>query len=1071
MSSYPNFDPPSNYPRPDEQNIDLNLPIPTNSWNQESIVNNIADPDRVANGTPWYLKPNYANIRVGLSYGSVQDITTALDYGNIILQEAPPNRIDIGIEDALKLTTVDVTDLSTRLIYTNNQTTIADCTFVRGSPTVNFNTFESSVVFNFLSGLIALDRIEETDTYFLDSVLPAASVINAPLFQNLEDNNQFISKDLSFYKGVNPIPGEEIEVIYGVIDGNNVITAKYNQDGEKFNLVMPINNPSNASNDSIFPDEIYNLNLQIGDVENGFVLTNKLTGEVDKIIVNTETKLVTISKIIQERHRWIIYTDAGLLIFDQGTSTLRTNKFTGHFRIAYGGQLINNQTEINFFGHIFTSESLVLADAFKLSIIGHGIVTNIQEIISNSLIGWSYDLLYNNTGVLFIPPHLVSDGFELEGIELYQSTDECECTNNEISWPSVTYGRLKLYRILTGRVKIITTQIHIEDFQQVNNLLPNNQSRELMKQLIEFDINTSLKQLTVVTDNLEILARTDLNPYNFGLIIAKAARVLNLATLLQIELDLSPNINNFLLEVIREILTTWLNGTNNDQGEITYQLQRDPVWRGIIVPADSLNLTDINSPTSYGNSFYNDHHFQYGYIIYALAVLENLDFGLHSEYPANTLALVQDYCNPNFDTFTRVRHKDFLFGHSWATGVPGVPTNIPGVEGAGPVNRQEESSGEAINSYFAAYLFGKNIRDNNLRTVAGLSMYLEIFSSRFYFLYDSPDSDIGNLSNTGSIGIIQTEGKSYTLNFPTQPPTFPGRSLGIYGIQSLPFTEITGNYLPNDFINPFNMPVSRFSNRMSQHGMSTEIVKSILNGTYIADPLQQGPNNNIPYSLTQDGYFWGNIAMMILAFSKSAASNTEIQELFSIIIDKLNSDPDQTILKDFDSFSNTYYILLRLRGVDITPVINMSNIKYSSFKHQCIYNKKVKINKKMHIKNDDIESNSLTSNLDITISSSSNSKLEHINNKYKYKCYELYGELFVSKSRCAMLKIYYGNKRIIIHKDKLPYILTDKMLSESQIAKFIIIYESNKNIKLLKSKLDKYLKDDRYYKYMKKYNK
>jgi len=905
MSTFPAFNPPENYPRPNFQDINLEAPFPTSSWFQEGIVNNIADVDRIANGTPWYIKPIYDNVQIGLSFGSIDDVTTVLDYGNVILQEAPRDQINIGIENADQLTLKNLTDLSCQLQYSDENTTLAECNFVRGSPTVSFNVTNASIIFNSLSGLLSLNRIGTSDTYFLNSVIPIASTVSAPLIPVGGDPNLNESTNLAFYRFVHPIPNETVQVMYGIIDGENRISATYTKDGQPFHLNMFINNPNIAN--STFPDN-YTLSLQIGDRVLGFVLTNMQTNEVDKIIVDIETKIASVIRVVQEQHRWILYTNASIVNLDQGTATVRTNRFTGYFRIAYGGRIVEDQ--IDFFGQTYPLDSQLLAKAFSRGTISQGTIpSNFAEMTDGDLVSWSYQMIYDSPGVLFLPPHLVSDNFILQGVELHPEP---------ISYLSVTYGRLQLYNIPTGTILIQTQPISIEEFQNVTNLLTTPTSQRLMRNLILVDIDDSLSELATITEG-DIVVRRDLNPYNFGLIIAKAARVLLLAVQLQDQLRIEQFIIDILQLVIRANLTSWLDGTNNPPGIDTFQLQRDPIWGGIIVPADSNNLSENDSPTAYGNSFYNDHHFQYGYIVYALAVLERLDFGLFSEYPANVLDLVQDYANHNFNRFTRLRHKDLFFGHSWATGVPGLPTDTPGTLEAGDVNRQQESAGEAINAYFASYLLGKEIRNTQLRTASGVALYLEIIAARFYYLYDSPESDLGNLASTGSIGIIQTLGKSYTLNWVMQPPTFPGRSFGIHGIQVLPFTEITGNYFMNELTPPFSSAISRYAERMAQFGMSFEIVRSVLDGTYTPNPAFQGPNTAVPYAVKNDGFYWGNVAMMLLSFSREAASDRQIRELFGLILNQLRTHPSRRILKSFDSFSNTYYILLRLRGANITP--------------------------------------------------------------------------------------------------------------------------------------------------------
>ena len=1045
MASFPAFSPPNTYPRPDLENIDIDGPFPTNSWNQEHIVNNIADTDRVANGTPWYLKANYSNTSVGLSYGNINDITTSLNYGNKILQESPTNRIDITIIDSDELKTTDLTDLSTELSFNENGNKTGLCKFVRGSPTIVFQTLSSSVLFTFKSGIINFSNIGN-QTYILDTVIPISSTVSQNMTK-MTDRDVFITDNLTFFDGVNPLPDSPIDGSYGIIDDMNMVRAVYQKNGDNFDLKMPVNNTNQAKLLSDYPEDLYDLTLQGANGEDvlGFVLTNKQNGEVDKIIFNTNSlaNLVTVSRIQQEIHRWIIYTDASIVTSDQGSRTVRTNRFTGYFNVAYGGKIEGEQ--INYFGQLYPIDSNVLIDAFRLGTITSGLIGNFEENIDNNLTSWSYNMNYDKSGVLFIPSHLISRQFNVEGIERYEP---------EITWPSLSYGDMTLYRVIDGNVKVNTAKIEIENYQNIEGLLTTNESKRLMRRLIILDVDQSIAQLTTS----EITTRDDLNPYTFGLIVAKAARVLLLAVKLQELLSIDQIIINILQLVIRSNLLTWLNGTNNPNGLITYQLQRDPVWSGIIVPADAINVSDNDTPTAYGNSFYSDHHFQYGYIVYALAVLEEIDFGLIPEFRANISSLVNDYCNPDFDTFTRVRHKDFFMGHSWATGVPGIPTRSPGVQGAGPVNRQEESSGEAINSYYSAYLIASHLNDSRLRIAAGLSLYLEMFSARNYFLYDGPNTDIGVLDNTGCIGIMQTLGKSYTLNWEMQPPTYPGRSFGIHGIQTLPFTEITGNYLLNNPTIPFNESISRYAERMSRFGMSYEIVLSVLNNTYVPNPEQQGPNNLVPYN---EGFKWGNVSTQILSFSSEVATNEQISELFGLIIKKGFEEENNPILGEFDSFSNTYYILLRLRGIDIMPKnICIKKRKKNTIKH--VYNR-MKINKLK-----DRESDSSTSNIDSTSSGgkSSRSKIKHEKNKYTYEYKDFKGELYVIKFKCAMLKIYYNDKEIIIHKEKLPYILKDKILTVNNIAKFIIIYESNKILKIFDKRVKQYKNDERYKKYL-----
>ena len=1078
MTSFPGFVPQVDiYPEPIYENLITQLPpFPTSSWFQEGIVNNIADVDRVANGTPWYIHPRYEQLSVGLTFGSVDNVTTALDYGNVVLQEAPVGQLSVEIDNSNNLILGNVNtgsldlDLGAKLNYFNDQTLLATLNAVRGSPTINIDIFDSSVILKSLSGLIPpLNRIGNTETYFLESVIPISSTVSAPLFRVRENVDQ--SRDLSFYRFVNRVPGQEVDVLSGVIDNENVVQISYMKDGFEIFFRQLINQPSTYQ--SAIPPG-YSLQAETANPNFGFVLTNNQTNEVDKVIVSIGEIIVDnegnrtiispkveVIRVVQERHRWILYTNATIVNLDQGASIVRTNRFTGQFRIAYAGRVVN-ESQVDFFGSIF--DQLTLSNIFNQANIKEGMIpSNFTETTTNGLTQWSYQMIYDTSGILFFPPHLVSDQFMIEGIE------PVLIDNEPIQWLSLSYGRVSLYRIINGNVRIRTKPIQVELFPNLTNLLTTPESRRLMRELILIDTDKSLEQLTRIQDE-SILTRNDLNPYTFGTIIFKAARVLYFAITLRELLDIPQIVIDFLQIVINANLTTWLDGTNNPSGIDNFQFQIDPIWRGVIVPADVNNLVDDNAPTSYGNSFYNDHHFQYGYLIYALAILQQIGFGLFSVFSNQIISLIQDYANNTNNPFIRLRHKDLFYGHSWATGVPGKPTDDPGSEDAGPVNRQQESVSEAINAYYAAYIMSRQIPSlQQFRAASGLSMYLEIAAARFYYLYDSPESQIGDLRDTGSIGILQTLGKSFTLNFGSQPPTFPGRLTNIYGIQFIPASEITGNYFIDDQTLPFNQAMSRYALRMSESGMDVCLVKSILNGTYRPDPTEQGPYSQQNYA-QNDGSYWGNVALMILAFSREAASDDEIRKLYSILI----RDLENTNLKEFDSFSNTYYILLRLRGVAITPALSENDPCHLVLKK---YTKKLysgrKLNGKDLLRRNESESESDASESHTSISTHHNqSNLEHKRNKYKYMDGDVKAELFVIRKQCAMLRIYVKDQLTVIHKEELPYIICDcKDLKCSDLAKFIILYESYKKLGLFSDKIDKYLKDEKYEAWLSKYQK
>lgn len=74
---------------------------------------------------------------------------------------------------------------------------------------------------------------------------------------------------------------------------------------------------------------------------------------------------------------------------------------------------------------------------------------------------------------------------------------------------------------------------------------------------------------------------------------------------------------------------------------------------------------------NFGTGFYNDHHFHYGYFIYAAAVLARLSPSWTRAHHERVLVLIRDIANPSTHDpfFTTFRHKDWYLGSSWASGI------------------------------------------------------------------------------------------------------------------------------------------------------------------------------------------------------------------------------------------------------------------------------------------------------------------------------------------------------------------------------------------------------------------
>ena len=109
---------------------------------------------------------------------------------------------------------------------------------------------------------------------------------------------------------------------------------------------------------------------------------------------------------------------------------------------------------------------------------------------------------------------------------------------------------------------------------------------------------------------------------------------------------------------------------------------------------------------NFGNGAYNDHHFHYGYFLYAAAAAASVDGEWAKEYAESGLLFARDFVNPSDEDvyFPRFRMLDWYAGHSWAGGIS---------TGGGQAyynGRNQESSSESVHAYYAAALFGRVLK-------------------------------------------------------------------------------------------------------------------------------------------------------------------------------------------------------------------------------------------------------------------------------------------------------------------------------------------------------------------------
>ena len=211
-------------------------------------------------------------------------------------------------------------------------------------------------------------------------------------------------------------------------------------------------------------------------------------------------------------------------------------------------------------------------------------------------------------------------------------------------------------------------------------------------------------------------------------------------------------------------LHPWLTASNSDP------LRYDQTWGGVI----------SSSGGSFGQGLYNDHHFHYGYFLYAAAAMAKGNPDWVAEWGDEVMHLVRNLANPapSDPHYTYLRNKDWFVGHSWASGLYEF--------GDG---RNQESSSEAVNAWYSLYLYGLATDNARIRDLGRLMLATEIRSTQRYWQIDSSDGiyDEPYASNK-VVGVLWSTKVDYG--------TFFGANTEfIHCIQMLPFTPITEELL------------------------------------------------------------------------------------------------------------------------------------------------------------------------------------------------------------------------------------------------------------------------------------
>ncbi|MFF5503421.1 glycosyl hydrolase [Streptomyces roseolus] len=217
-----------------------------------------------------------------------------------------------------------------------------------------------------------------------------------------------------------------------------------------------------------------------------------------------------------------------------------------------------------------------------------------------------------------------------------------------------------------------------------------------------------------------------------------------------------------LLGLIKGRLQDWF--TTGGANEFSY----DRTWK-----------TLTGYPASYGSDTeLNDHHFHYGYYVYAAAVVAQYDqaWAADSAWGGMVKTLVRDVANPSRTdaSFPFLRGFDVYAGHSWASGHSGFAAG-----------NNQESSSESTNLSAALVLWGSATGDTSLRDLGGYLLATESDAIGQYW-FDADQQVFPGSFGHDTVGMVWGSGGAYSTWWTANPEE-------IHGINTLPVTA--GNAL------------------------------------------------------------------------------------------------------------------------------------------------------------------------------------------------------------------------------------------------------------------------------------
>ncbi len=224
------------------------------------------------------------------------------------------------------------------------------------------------------------------------------------------------------------------------------------------------------------------------------------------------------------------------------------------------------------------------------------------------------------------------------------------------------------------------------------------------------------------------------------------------------------NYKNLFLGRIKTILTDWYTYTS---GEPDYYFAYNSDWGTLYYKASEFGA----------NAGLTDHHFTYGYYVFASAILATYDQGFKDQYGGMVEHLIRDYANPSKtdSMYPFFRSFDPYEGHSWAGG---YADNDSG--------NNQEAAGESLFGWVGEYMWSMLTGNTAYRNASIYGFTTELNAvQQTWFNYDQDNWQPGYTHK--SVGQVWGSSNFFGTYFNGDP-------VYVYGIHWLPTAEYLTSY-------------------------------------------------------------------------------------------------------------------------------------------------------------------------------------------------------------------------------------------------------------------------------------